>query len=124
MSQGKVSPEQMKEFKMTFLRFLFFDASQGGDPGRADSSPEQRPDGRLDIQDLRRIHYDAKPLVQTLKTPLLVLCGRQDPVGIFQTMKVRELNPSAKIVWIERSGHFPWVEAPTPFYGETLSFLK
>jgi len=34
------------------------------------------------------------------------------------------LNKKAKIFWIEKSGHFPWVEQPESFYSGLLDFLK
>jgi pimeloyl-ACP methyl ester carboxylesterase len=59
-----------------------------------------------------------------MQMPVLVICGREDPVGLFSTFAIKDLNKKAKIAWVEKSGHFPWVEQPETFYLELLNFLK
>jgi proline-specific peptidase len=120
------SKELLKAYRtISFRCFLF-------DPLTVDSLSEiitrnvSRNDSmnKLMIRDLRRINYNVKPGIPKLNMPILTICGRQDPVGIFPTFTIEELNKKAKIVWIDKSGHFPWVERPDSFYPELLDFIK
>jgi proline iminopeptidase len=55
--------------------------------------------------------------------PLLVLMGRQDPVGETTQYQIRDANRGAQLVFIEKSGHFPWIEQPAAFYAAVHRFL-
>ncbi len=118
------SPELMRAYDRTFLRFLFYDALMVDSLRqkiKASTNPAMR---QLMLQDLGRIKYDVKLGVSQLTIPLMVICGREDPVGVFPAFLVRDLNRKARIRWIEKSGHFPWVEQPETFYRELFDFLK
>ncbi len=124
MSRRTASPELVKEHDKTFLRLLLFDALKVDslkDMIKADMNNRMQ---QLMFEDLGRVNYDIKEGISKLTVPLLVLCGREDPVGLFPTFLIRDLNKGARISWIEKSGHFPWVERPAPFYKELLDFVK
>jgi len=56
---------------------------------------------------------DARPVLQALACPTLLLCGRQDawsPLARHEQM--RELQPRARLVVIEDSGHMSTMEQP------------
>lgn len=118
------SKELLREFNRTLFRFFFYDAL------KVESSREVIRCTTSDIvlelmlQDLSRINYDIRSGISKLDIPLLVVCGREDPVGLFPTFGIKELNKKAKIAWIEKCGHFPWAEQPEAFYLEVLNFLK
>lgn len=124
------SEELQREFNKTYIRYLFYNAwtydSLSEKIMKRMSNPRFYNDKMfgLMMQDLVRINYNAKPDIPKLWMPILVICGRQDPVGIFQTFTIKELNNKAKIAWINKSGHFPWVENPKAFYSQLLNFLK
>lgn len=42
--------------------------------------------------------------------PVHLIQGRQDPIGISTAFKIKETMPQTKIYFIERAGHFPWLE--------------
>lgn len=79
--------------------------------------------GDLMMRDMRR-SYNVKQDVANFKMPILVMSGRQDPVGVFPAFMIKELNKQSLICWIEKSGHFPFLEQPEAFYKCLYEFLK
>jgi proline iminopeptidase len=69
-------------------------------------------------------NYNVRGAVGRFSFPFLVISGRQDPVALFPTMDIMQLNRKAEIVWINKCGHMPWIEQPQTFYQELLKFLK
>ncbi|TFW27980.1 alpha/beta fold hydrolase [Duganella callida] len=61
--------------------------------------------------------------MQAFGQPVLLLMGRQDPVGETTQYRIRDANRGAQLVFIEKSGHFPWIEQPVAFYGAVNGFL-
>ncbi len=118
------SKELLRAYSKTMFRFFFFD------PLTVDSMWGivrcTLNDTTLELmqQDLARIKYDVREGISLLDIPLLVVCGREDPVGVFPTFEIKELNKKAKISWIEKSGHFPWAERAEAFYPVVFDFLK
>ena len=80
--------------------------------------------GDLIMQDLFKTNYDITEKVPNLKMPVIVICGRQDPIGLFPAFDIQRLDPRATVYWIERSGHFPWLEEPEAFYEKFFEALK
>lgn len=77
----------------------------------------------LMMKDMRK-KYDVRNGVANFKMPVLVICGRQDPVGVFPAFAIKELNKQSTICWIEKSGHFPFLEQSQAFYKCLYEFLK
>lgn len=114
-----------RQFGKRFLRLISYDAA------RIDSIFEEVSKSRtsmatqfLMIQDLQKINYNVKNKIGSLNFPTLVICGRQDPIGIFPSIYLKELNNKFKLEWVEKSGHFTWLEQSGPFYLELFKFLK
>jgi len=59
--------------------------------------------------------YDFTPDLAKLHIPTLILQGRQDPLDPEMASEARDAIPNAKLIILERAGHFSWLEAPTPF---------
>lgn len=128
MSQAKSPSESAayrKQFGKQFLRLISYDAM------RIDSIFEEVSKSKtnmamqfLMIQDLRKMNYNVKSKIGSLNFPTLVICGRQDPIGLFPSIYLKELNNKFNLVWVEKSGHFTWLEQPGDFYLELFKFLK
>ena len=57
--------------------------------------------------------------IRKYKNPVIIIQGRQDPIGESTVYETRETLPQAKFTFIEECGHFPWLEsekAATEFY--------
>jgi proline iminopeptidase len=57
------------------------------------------------------------------KNPVLIVHGRQDPIGESVPQIAARAYPNSKLVFIERCGHFPWLEQPATFYSTLIEFL-
>jgi len=108
-----------------FLRFITYDATKTDslfeEICKGGSSPVM---SMLMFQDLQKTNYNVKNRIGSIKFPTLVICGRQDPIGIFPSIYLKELNNNINLIWIEKSGHYPWLEQPAAFFPELFKFLK
>jgi len=128
ISQAKSPSESIayrKQLGKQFLRLISYDAT------RIDSIFEEVSKSRtnqamqfLMFQDLQKMNYNVKNKIGSLNFPTLVICGRQDPIGLFPSIYLKDLNNKFKLVWIEKSGHFTWLENHESFFLELFKFLK
>lgn len=128
ISQAKSPSESLayrKQLGKQFLRLISYDAT------RIDSIFEEVSKSRtnqsmqfLMFQDLQKMNYNVKNKIGSLNFPTLVICGRQDPIGLFPSIYLKDLNNRFKLVWVEKSGHFPWLENHESFFVELFKFLK
>lgn len=57
--------------------------------------------------------------------PTLVACGRYDLLTTPEcSARLASAIPGAELVWLESSGHFPWVEEPDAFFAAVKDFLR
>ena len=69
---------------------------------------------------------EAPPLADLSKitAKTLIVEGRQDPVcPLAESEFLRKGIHGAKLIAIDKAGHFPWVEQPGQFFGPVESFL-
>jgi len=65
---------------------------------------------------------DAK--LGAIRAPTLVLCGRYDLLTTPECAKhLSTAIPDAELVWLEESGHFPWLEEPDAFFAAVKEWL-
>ncbi len=73
---------------------------------------------------MQRDGFDLKPALARCTAPVLVLQGRQDPVGELTAMSIQSAMPGAKVTFLERCGHLPWIEKPAEMYAALREFLN
>lgn len=71
-----------------------------------------------------RKHYDSREGLKNLKRPVLIIQGHQDPMGDKTAEDIRALIAGSTLVYIKRSGHFPWIEQPEAFRKAIADFLS
>lgn len=71
-----------------------------------------------------RTHYDSRAGLKRLRRPVLIIQGHQDPIGDKTAEDIRALITGATLVYIRRSGHFPWIEQPEAFRKAIVDFLS
>lgn len=49
-------------------------------------------------------------LLKNFKGEVYIIQGRQDPIGESTVYEIKELLPQAQVNFIEKCGHFPWLE--------------
>ncbi len=89
-----------------------------------------RPDGsfhartnELIFADLAK-EYDARPGLRKLKCPVLIVQGHQDPVGDLTAQEIHNTIAGSQLTFLDKCGHYPWVERPDDFRRTVTEFLK
>jgi len=64
-------------------------------------------------------------LLDHVKAPTLVLVGHDDWIcPVTQGERLNKGIPNSRLVVFDKSGHFPWIEAPAPFFDAVVQFAK
>ena len=69
-------------------------------------------------------HFDLVDTFKVLHIPTLIVQGRQDPLDLEMAGRTRDAIPGAKLVILERCGHFAWLEQPDRLRQTLLTFLS
>jgi proline iminopeptidase len=85
-------------------------------------SPLHSDTYKLVMADLRK-HYDVRDGMRRLTRPVLIIHGHQDPVGDKTPEDTHQLNQSSTLRYIDKCGHFPWIEQPEKFQSILAEFL-
>lgn len=56
--------------------------------------------------------------------PVLILQGRQDPLGESAAINLSKYYKNSKVIFIEKCGHYSWVEQPEKVFSEIERFLS
>jgi len=89
-------------------------------PGREHYNPQA---GALLIP---AFEADAATRVEALRRltiPALIIHGRQDPMPEAVALANHELLQKSRLVWLDRCGHWPWLEQPDALEKTTAEFL-
>jgi proline iminopeptidase len=66
--------------------------------------------------------YDVREGMKNLSAPVLIIHGRQDPLAAGE--ELHAAIPGSKLIWIEKAGHFSWIEQPVAFRQALEAFLR
>ena len=55
--------------------------------------------------------------------PTLIIHGRQDPVPESVALENQKLIKGSRLVWLDRCGHWPWIEQPEAMEKAIFEFL-
>jgi proline iminopeptidase len=61
--------------------------------------------------------------LKKVEIPALILHGRQDPMPEFVALENQKLLKGSRLVWLDRCGHWPWIEQPTAMEEAPLELL-
>ena len=78
----------------------------------------------LVITDFNRKQQDINAKLATIDVPTLILHGDFDPIPIASAEYIQQMIPTAKLVIIKESGHFPFVEQPERFSEAIREFMQ
>jgi proline iminopeptidase len=67
--------------------------------------------------------YDVRTGLRTLDRPTLIVHGHQDPIGDKTAEDIHSLIKSSTLVYLDKCGHFPWLEQPEAFRRAIGDFL-
>ncbi|HJU86817.1 MAG TPA: alpha/beta hydrolase, partial [Gemmatimonadota bacterium] len=77
--------------------------------------------GSLTSSDFGEWQWDT--LMREIQAPVLVIHGRQDFAPVAGSEAWSRAYPNSRILIIENSGHFPFMEQPTEFFSAVEEFL-
>lgn len=79
--------------------------------------------GKWIWRDIGERKLDLSEMIPAYKGKVLILHGRQDPLGELVAFNVSEYFPQTKLVFIEKAGHYSWIEQPGIILKEINSFI-
>lgn len=68
--------------------------------------------------------FDLRQQLATVKVPTLIIHGDSDPIPLASAREWAASLPDGRLLVIEQSGHFPFVERPEAFFPAATAFLK
>jgi len=67
--------------------------------------------------------YDLRDGLKKRDRPVLIVQGHQDPIGDKTAEDIHALIAGSTLAYINKSGHFPWIEQPDEFRKIVATFL-
>ena len=77
----------------------------------------------LMIKHLKAIEYNLKPQLSKFQNPTLIIQGRQGFLGGWTASTIYQTIPNCEIKFIEKCGHFPFIERTGEFFEILIEFL-
>jgi proline iminopeptidase len=68
-------------------------------------------------------NYDLRPGLRAVDRPVLIIAGHQDPIGDKTAEDIRSLLKSSTLVYLDKCGHFPWLEQPDALRRAIAGFM-
>ena len=101
----------------------FFDRKKGLDFAATLKDGALREDvNTLLFADLAK-SYDLRDGLRKVNRRVLIIQGHQDPIGDKTAEDIHELIPGSTLAYINKPGHFPWLEQPEEFNRLVVEFL-
>jgi len=79
--------------------------------------------GRWIWEDVEKKGLDLAKMESRFDKPVLVLHGRQDPLGESVPLAVSRYYKNSRLVFIEKCGHYSWIEQPEKVLASIREFL-
>ena len=67
--------------------------------------------------------YDLRAGLRVLDRPVLIIHGHQDPMGDKTAEDLHALMRNSTLVYLDKCGHFPWIEQPERFVKAIADFV-
>ena len=74
-------------------------------------------------RDVEKNYSNLNTTKSNFDKPVLVLQGRQDPLGELAAMNLSRYYANSKLIFIERCGHYAWVEQPERVLSALIEFI-
>lgn len=78
---------------------------------------------RLILQSMVAQPYNVRDAMRSFTAPTLIVQGRQDPLGDGLAVELAGVVPNASLTFVDRAGHFSWVEQPDAVFEPIRKFL-
>jgi proline iminopeptidase len=74
--------------------------------------------------DMQKMHFDCAAQLKDFKNPVLIIQGKQDIIGEEIAAIAHKAFSNSKIVLLDHSKHYGWLDAREEYFSEINSFLK
>lgn len=102
----------------------FFDRDRGEQFMAAAKKESYHPQLAHLVQiDLQR-NYNVHDQLRHFNPPVLIIQGHQDPMPEGVAFDSKATLPNVQLLFLNESGHFPWLEQPEAFYKSLRAFLR
>ncbi len=112
----------LESIKAIFPAF-FFDRTQGLAAAAAKPDGSYHADTNALMMAAVEKSYDLRAGLARVTSPVLIIEGRQDPMGDATAEEIHARLSASVIRYINQCGHFPWIEQPEKFKGIIAEFL-
>ena len=118
--------EALNKRTEAFAEATVYDKSHMPDIVKALTAPGAYKDqiNGLVWTDLLGNNYNLEPELQNFDKPALIIQGRQDYVGDATAFRIHMALPNSELFFINRSGHYMWVDRPEVYSNKLDSFLN
>jgi proline iminopeptidase len=79
--------------------------------------------GKWIWSDIRKRNLDLSEMKQVFRDSVLILHGRQDPLGESVPQELSRYYNKSKLVFVEKAGHYSWIEQPEKIQSAINNFL-
>jgi proline iminopeptidase len=73
---------------------------------------------------MQKMNFDCKPKLKTFKNPVLIIQGKEDVISNEIGEIAHKAIPNSKLILLEHSRHYGWLDAREKYFGDINSFLK
>ncbi|MFC2152287.1 alpha/beta fold hydrolase [Bacteroidota bacterium] len=80
--------------------------------------------GRFIWTDIYNRQLDIESFELNYTNPVLIMHGRQDPLGESVPISINHYFPQSEMLFIEKCGHYSWIEQPEKVLSAVMDFLK
>lgn len=74
--------------------------------------------------DMQKMNFDCKTKLKNFKNPVLVIQGKEDIISNKIGEIANKTFPNSKLILLEHSKHYGWLDAREKYFSEINSFLK
>ena len=74
--------------------------------------------------DMQKMNFDCKAKLENFKNPVLIIQGKEDIISNEIGEIAHKTLPNSKLILLEHSKHYGWLDAREKFFSDINSFLK
>lgn len=74
--------------------------------------------------DMQKMNFDCKSKLKDFKNPVLIIQGKEDIISNEIGELAKQTFPNSKLIFLEHSKHYGWLDAREKYFSDINSFLK
>ncbi|MTH17034.1 alpha/beta fold hydrolase [Flavobacterium sp. LC2016-01] len=74
--------------------------------------------------DMQQMNFDCKAKLKSFKNPVLIIQGKEDIISNEIGELAQKTFPNSKLILLDHSKHYGWLDAREKYFGDINSFLK